>query len=329
MVRGMRPPRKSRSTLRAPLNRLLGTEGNLRILRLLALNQEPVSKSEIARRTHLNTSGVGRSIEALSDLAILKTLGLGSRRLYRLRVAHPMAKPLIALFKAERECFESLIESLREATFRIQPPPRAVWIQGSVAQETDTPGEELIVCLLASSRDVGRVVDRLRGEVSELEIDHDISISIQGLTSADLATLDPSDRLAFEYTISLMGPSPLALIPDGEVVRSGRNARSHQDMDHRSLVMARVIAGKLKEDPSLVASALRNLKKRIRQASASERKEHEEWDRILRTMPLVRLMKFLVNPSERATRLRQSMPFLGILSQEERDALLDHDHDET
>lgn len=325
----MRSPSQPHSALRSPLNHLLGTEVNMRILRLLAMSAVPMSKAEIARRTHLNTSGVGRSIEALGDLAILESLGTGSRRLHRLRIAHPMAKPLIALFMAEHECFESLIESLRAATFRIQPPPRAVWVQGSVAQETDAPGEPLIVCLLASSRDVGRCVDRMRGEVGILEIDHDITISIQGLTSADLATLAPSDRLKLEYTIALMGPSPLALMPDDEVVRRGRSASSHQELDQRSLAMAGVIALKLKDDPSLVDQALQYLNKRIRQASPGERKEHEEWDRILRTMPLTRLLKLLVDPSERATRLRQSMPFPGVLSRDERDGLLDHDHDET
>lgn len=42
---------------------------------------------------------------------------------------------------------------------------------------------------------------------------------------------------------------------------------------------------------------------------------------MLTTVPVPDLLEFLVAPTERATRLRQSSPFVGILTSEERDAV--------
>jgi hypothetical protein len=61
---------------------------------------------------------------------------------------------------------------------------------------------------------------------------------------------------------------------------------------------------------------------RAKKASAQERRELLEWDRILATMSPSRLRRFLVEPGERATRLRQTLPALDLLTPAERNAVL-------
>jgi hypothetical protein len=51
------------------------------------------------------------------------------------------------------------------------------------------------------------------------------------------------------------------------------------------------------------------------------RQEMEEWEMILDTLPPARLRAFLADPGERATRLRQSLPFVAVLTPAERDDL--------
>jgi hypothetical protein len=58
-------------------------------------------------------------------------------------------------------------------------------------------------------------------------------------------------------------------------------------------------------------------------ASPQERHELDEWAHSLRTASPGRLRRLLVDPGERATRLRQTLPFLGILSPEERRTVMD------
>lgn len=324
----MRSPSQPHSVLRFPLNHLLGTEVNMRILRLLAMNTVPMSKSEIARRTALNASGVGRSIEELADMAIIGSLGTGSRRLYHLRAEHPLARPLAELFEAEQDRFVSLIDGLREAAHQLKPPPHAAWIQGPVTREVDELGDPLSVRILASARDIDRMVEYLWAEVRMLESDFDVTISVQGLTLADFPMLAPEERADLETTISLLGPPPLAIFSEVDIDQKRLPAGSHQELDRRALDFAKAVAEKLSGDPSLVDQARKYIKRRLRLASSSERKVHEEWDRILRTMPIGRLKKFLVESSERATRLRQSLPFVGVLSREELEELRKTGHDE-
>ncbi len=325
----MRSPSRSHSALRAPLNDILGTEVSVRIIRLLTGTTVPMSKAAIARRTSLNESGVGRAISELADLGIVASVGMGPRRLYHLREEHPLASPLADLFAAELARFDSLVDALRAAVRALDPPPRAAWIQGPVVAETDEPGDSVVVGILASAKCVDETVDQLRAGITALEREADITIAVHGLASPDLAALPDSQRADLDDTLPLLGPPPMELMAVSGSARTGTPARSHGDLDRRALALAQAIAEKLSEDPSLIDRARKYISRRRPEASVREWKELDEWDRILRTTSLARLRRLLVEPSERATRLRQTLPFVGALSAREREAIMKkHAHDE-
>ena len=50
----MRPTAEQQSALREPLNYILSTEVNVRVLRVIWRSQSPLGKSEVARRARLN-----------------------------------------------------------------------------------------------------------------------------------------------------------------------------------------------------------------------------------------------------------------------------------
>jgi hypothetical protein len=87
------------------------------------------------------------------------------------------------------------------------------------------------------------------------------------------------------------------------------------------LKLAGLVADRLARDPSLVERAQKYITRRLNRASAAERRELLEWNQILASTSLAQLRKFLVDPGERATRLRQTLPFVDILSKDERDRL--------
>ena len=90
----------------------------------------------------------------------------------------------------------------------------------------------------------------------------------------------------------------------------------HSRLEERSLAMHRVIARKLLADPALVDQARENLR-RWRRIGDNTSLALVEWETIL-SGPVDELAQFLAAPSETATRLRQSSPFCGILSEAER-----------
>ena len=72
----------------------------------------------------------------------------------------------------------------------------------------------------------------------------------------------------------------------------------------------------------MIAIAEERVRRRVREASPRERRELAEWIRILSTMSPARLRRFLLENSERAIRLRQTLPTLNFLSPVERDAVM-------
>jgi hypothetical protein len=310
------------------LNHILGTEANVRILRLLASTTVPLSKAAIARRTKLNESGVGRAVAGLIDGGIIESLGVAPRHLYRLWAAHPLAAALADLFAAESARFQAIIDGLQTAARSLSPPPRAAWVQGPVALDADRPGDPVDVRILAPAGSIDRATEELRAGIAELERAQDVTISVRGLTSADVAALPTDEQAALRQTIALLGPPPAEILSGSKPRGSGSPPPHHADLDQQTLALARAIAAKLAKDPSLQEQARQFVRRRRAQASAAERKELEEWDQILRTMSPARLRRFLVESSERATRLRQTLPFVDALTEKERETLRKHGHDE-
>lgn len=100
------------------------------------------------------------------------------------------------------------------------------------------------------------------------------------------------------------------------------NQRSHEWIDQRSLAMAQAIAGKLRDDPSLFNTAARNLD-RWRSTINPWPPALAEWDQII-AEGMARSLSCLLEDSPRGRRLRQSHPFPGILTTQERNEILRH-----
>ena len=93
--------------------------------------------------------------------------------------------------------------------------------------------------------------------------------------------------------------------------------KDHRLIDERSLTFSLLIAGKLRADPTLVQHAHGNLDRWLLDCSERSRPALLEWRELL-DGPLDELLSLLTSPEERAVRLRQSSPFAGLLTPEER-----------
>jgi hypothetical protein len=93
----------------------------------------------------------------------------------------------------------------------------------------------------------------------------------------------------------------------------------HGRLDERSLAMHQLIAAKVQADPALLDKARENVR-RWQADEGSPKLALAEWEQIL-IGSINQIVQFLVERSERATRLRQSSPFAGILTEAERQAI--------
>jgi hypothetical protein len=318
----MRPTSHPQSALRHPLNQLLGTEANVRVLRVLMLSDIPIGISELSRRASLQASGVARICPRLEDLGVIEAVGRGARnRQYRRSGRYALGNLLVSLFREERAHGERVLQDVRSAVQRF--PTRSAWIEGPVARGADRAGDTLVVGALVEAANVESLRAGLWSALLNIQTVHDVTIELRLYTLADLKTLDARRRRELAEALPLMGPSPLDVAELGASKGpGGKGGRRHADLDARSKEVAQAIAQRVRHDPSLVEEARRYIDRRAAAASPGERLELEEWRGILTSMSVPRLCRFLVQDDARATRLRQSSPFLAVLSPEERRAIL-------
>ena len=96
---------------------------------------------------------------------------------------------------------------------------------------------------------------------------------------------------------------------------------NHQNIDLRSLAMDQMTAEKLLANPALVDRGLANLDRWLKTCSPNVRPVLIEWQALLQR-PLPEVISVLRSTDQRATRLRQSSPFAGLLSVSERTEIL-------
>jgi len=93
----------------------------------------------------------------------------------------------------------------------------------------------------------------------------------------------------------------------------------HRRLDERSLALHRRVAEKVLDEPALLDKARANVR-RWQENNGRVSLALAEWEQIL-TGTADQVARFLVERSETATRLRQSSPFTGILTEAERLAI--------
>ncbi len=93
-------------------------------------------------------------------------------------------------------------------------------------------------------------------------------------------------------------------------------ARTHEELDLRSLALHSRVAERLRVQPALLQIARDNLERWRSQGDEDDPAAAaiREWQEILDSLSIDELCKYLVRRDERATRLRQSSPFAGILA---------------
>ncbi len=107
--------------------------------------------------------------------------------------------------------------------------------------------------------------------------------------------------------------------PQVQVLPAG--ALQHRVLEARSLAMHCLMAQKIERDPKLldrVRNTLETWRTRYAKAGDEVPRALDEWQRILRE-PWPVIAALMTDSGERGTRLRQSSPFAGVLTTEERE----------
>ncbi len=313
----MRPISEKQSFLRNPLNYILGTEAQVRILRVLSQTQNPLSGSEIASQCDLTFRGASKALESLVGVEIVSYIGRERSKLYILFNEHPLAPLLKRLFKNESDIYPAFLEDAKGLFDQIKSKPTCAWIEGDLANNNDIPGSVIRLRFLAGSSEIEVIEKSIVDLVGKLEKKFLVDIELTSMTKADLIADHQLKHLNDMKFIGLYGPSPLVYIAD-PAKKKRQIPKRHQDIDDRNLSIAEELVAAIKENHSFIHEALKYLNKRLKIASRQEANELEEWKRILENSTPIKVCRILTGSSERSKRLRQSIPFVGILKTEKR-----------
>jgi hypothetical protein len=320
----MRKPKIAQPSLHTPLNDVLGTEANVRLLRVLALAGSPMGAGELAKRAHLARTSIYPALETLERTGIVEFVGAGAQRQIQFRLKHPLGRPIRVLFAAEAERISGLIAALRAIGDKLPARPISIWMEH--ADATGGDHDSLTLWVLAQPAHLTSLTDHLSELIGAVEMRYGVDLDVRPVTRSELERRAKTSPGQLEEAMLVLGVPPAALA--GRT--AGRTARPHmhEEHDERARRLAAAIAARLKRNPSLIRRAREQLQERAEHASPAENRELKEWMRILTTMSPARLQRFLVERTERATRLRQSLPMLDLLTPAERAAVLKGDMDD-
>ena len=285
------------------LDSVLGSGARVRVVRFLSTETERASSvSEIARGTGLTKQGALKALTQLVAEGIVIRSGSGRSNVYAFRSDSPLLEPLRLLFEREATMAASVITDLKQALAGVSSIDSA-W----VSRWPDDPTGPIEVHLLARPSALSQARLDTREALLSVESSHDRVIEILVHTRAELDDLD------------MAGLTMLAGIPMGAAVRR----RPASPKGERATSTMKAVAQLVLEEPSLRGRAKRHLNTLLHQDQGMAQSDLREWQQILEAYSDQRLAEFLRSGSSRALRLYQSMPFLAVLTPDERDRILD------
>lgn len=300
----MRPPKNPRSSVRYPLDDLLGSQTLVRLLRVLVYEVAgPVSVTDAAKRAGLSRGGARKTLERLERLGAAIRIGTGRASEYGPKEGTPYLGPLRQLFELEQQKYEELIQQLRKALAISEV--RDAWIENLPVE----PGGALELSVVAETKAISWIGPELRTRLLETEKQLNFIVELAVFTSSD----DPGIP---KGAIILAGPGIVAK------TRRPPGAQTHAESEERSFRMAQVIAEMIRADPSLLGRALRYTNRLLHEGQGMASSDIGEWRQLLETYSPKQLRDLLVARSSRADRLRRSSPFFAVLTPEERDLMM-------
>jgi hypothetical protein len=273
---------------------------------VLAARRAGLGRAAVAREARLNPRGVRTILDRLALAGIVNVQQSGRSGIVTLRENHPLTGAIRGLFQEERSLFDRIVSAVGHAAAGATPDVRAVWVTGGPSTGTAEVG------VLAAASEVDRSVYALEQQLRKVEQDLAVHFVVRAYTDAEREVVEERDK-----PVNLVwGWLPFAWQQEG-----GGLLRSHGNLNERAKRLAARIAKRIAQDPAIIDRAVEWIDLRTRIAPDPSKRALDEWRSVLTTLSSRQVEALLVEESERADRLRQSLPFVDVLTPEDRAAV--------
>jgi predicted nucleotidyltransferase len=161
----------------------------VRVLRVLATQEQPIGTTLIAKQSGLTWKGATLVLDNLANQQIVQTLGSTGTQLFQLNRRHPLAAVLETLFQAEQNRWTELLQAVRRV-LNEHSAIQAAWYYGSVARGEDTAQSDFDIGFIAANDEqLDTIADSVREALRPVEDQFSVAISVVGLSGADVSRL--------------------------------------------------------------------------------------------------------------------------------------------
>ena len=298
----MRPIAYQQNPLQYPLNEILGTRAQVRLLRVMANEVDgSITVSDAAKRAGLTVPGAQKAISKLNRSGFVSRVGGGRKHQYEIRSSDRLMQIILELFRTEKDRYERLFSAIKAEIKNLRPHPTAAWILAIPGKM----GEPITLGLLHETRHLTNCVRQLRSKLNQVENDFDLTIELEGYTQEDISVLKIDDVTLLYGAISSS---------DHSMQEETRNPLTRREKDRRLNVMSYKLAKAIENDTSLLHRAKDHIDRLLKEDQGTDKNDLMEWRDILRMYSIHRLSLFFTSSSPRANRLRKSNPLFDILN---------------
>jgi DNA-binding MarR family transcriptional regulator len=306
----MQPTASNQSSLRCPLNEIFCSKGQIRLLRVLATETtKPIPPSEVATRAGMTESGARKGLQRLLRTGLVARTEDEKGSRFALNRESLLAREVARLFEVERDWGNTLVQTLKRTLRRLPNPPTVAWVRDCQTGRPDS--REVAVYWEGAFQPVW--LEELEERMAAIEGRFESALEIRVTSRAEMEAVDGSQ------VVMLLGP----LRADG--ARSPADGTKGSDLESEngklnpeSSEFSGALVALLEENLSVLQRARENVRGRLKEERNGNGFDLWEWQKILDTFSLPKLLNFLGSESPRALRLRECSPFPAVLSEEER-----------
>jgi hypothetical protein len=268
-------------------------------------------------------------LDGLEAAGVVAYAGRGRGRQVQLHHQHPLLNALGRLFDAEAARWRAVQYGLWEIIQAHASSMVSVWIEGPVATGCDRFSDPIAVGVLADAPLSHGICEQLQKRFNTLQAQHHIVIAAQYYQRADLEGFTPARRAILDQAVLIYGPAPQDLSTRPPVagmeqsrdsIAAGPRKRSRAE---RPREIGDLVATKLTEDPELIVRARQFINRRLAVAGDTERLSLLEWKGLVDSLSPGQVAAMLREESARAHTLRQTLPFVSVLTDPERTAIVE------
>lgn len=282
----------------------------MRLLRVLATDAgEPILPAEAARLSGMTESHARKILNRLARTGLVEERPGDRGTRFALSRQGSLAREVVRLFEVERDRANQLQQSLKRTVRSVPQSPEMAWVQEFLAGWVDC--QEIAV--FYGEEPPAEWVTDLQSQLVKVEEEFEVMLQVQPFSGAELAEVD------WARVVMLVGQPPFQVARAREEEGlDGGSASPEGKLNPRSPEFSGALVALLEENLSVLRRARDKVRGELDGRPNGHAHDLWEWQKILDTFSLPRLLNFLGSETPRAVRLRECSPFPAVLSEEEQ-----------